>query len=145
LPTPRTYNLYEDIESFMNMQEVLENSERKGDLSARASPASLPSFDLDSFVRDFGLSIDYEWVDQLPSTEVETTPHSDIGQSEADSPSVLPELYLADTSLRNIHVYRAEFFDLFNMGTRKFILYFSNINCYVSDLDQGSWIIYQAN
>ena len=41
----------------MNMQEVPENSENEGGLSAGASPASV--FDLHSFVRNLDLSNDF--------------------------------------------------------------------------------------
>ena len=76
------------------------------------------------------LGLDADFLDnllkQVPPNEVERimdkhapTPHRDMGNQQrgTGSPSLLPDTYLADTALRNIYVFRAEFGDPFKTPT----------------------------
>ena len=63
-----------------------------------------PMFDLDTFSRNLGPYKDYEWVDQLPASEVEkaSAPQSEsdkggTGKSGTESTPVLNDFYLGNS------------------------------------------------
>ena len=75
-------------------------------------------------MRNLGLNKDYEWFDQLSASKIEKVPvpqskseKEGVGQIGSGSPPVLPDFYLANSTLRNIYVFRAESRDPFNTFT----------------------------